>query len=126
MLIQVNHHSGVPVYRQILEQITFAISSGVLEGGEKLPTVRTLARELGINPMTVSKAYSFLEHDGYVSRRAGKPLIVNMPDASQLQRDRTRHLTEALRPIAHMAHQLGIERQEAIQLFSDLLEGGNS
>ena len=124
MLIQVNHHSGVPVYKQILSQITFAITSGVLAPGDQLPTVRTLSGELGINPMTVSKAYAFLEHDGYVTRRAGKPLTVREQEASRLHHNRTRHLTEALRPVAHMASQLGIDTQDALDLFSSLLKGG--
>lgn len=126
MLIRVDHHSGVPVYRQILDQITFAITSGVLKPGDTLPTVRNLAGELGINPMTVSKAYAFLEHDGYVARRAGKPLTVRPQDPSQLHQDRIRTLTDALRPVAHMVHQLGLDREEASDLFRDLLRGGKS
>jgi DNA-binding transcriptional MocR family regulator len=61
MLIVVDPHSGVPVYRQLMDQIRFHIASGLLKPGDELPSTRALSTELGVNPMTVSKAYSFLE-----------------------------------------------------------------
>ena len=69
MLITIDHHSGVPVYRQLMDQIKFHIASGLLKPGDQLPTTRVLSGELEINPMTISKAYSFLEMEGLVERR---------------------------------------------------------
>lgn len=64
MLIVLDLHSGVPTYRQIVEQVRLQIASGRLGAGEALPSTRQLAQQLGINPMTVSKAYGLLEAEG--------------------------------------------------------------
>ena len=61
MLIEVDRHSGVPVYRQIMDQIKFHVAGGLLRPGAELPSTRTLSAALGLNPMTVSKSYSLLE-----------------------------------------------------------------
>jgi len=65
--------SDVPIYMQIRNQIVIGIGSGQLKSGEKLPTVRALAEESGINVMTVSKAYNLLKQEGYIitDRRKG-------------------------------------------------------
>lgn len=73
MLLRLEFSSGVPVYQQIRNQVVMAIAAGELAPGERLPTVRTLAEELGINMMTASKAYQLLKVEGYITtgRRDG-------------------------------------------------------
>lgn len=73
MIISLNEESDVPVYLQIRNQIVVGISDGHLKPGEKLPTVRALAEEIGINSMTVNKAYQLLKQEGYIfaDRRSG-------------------------------------------------------
>lgn len=66
MIITLNEESDIPVYLQIRNQIVIGISDGRLEPGEKLPTVRALAGEIGINSMTVNKAYQLLKQEGYI------------------------------------------------------------
>ena len=66
MIIKINEYSDVPIYLQIRNQIVMGISSGELAAGEQLPTVRALAMEIGINTMTVSKAYQILKSEGYI------------------------------------------------------------
>ena len=66
MIIRINELSDVPIYQQIRNQIVMGISDGTLEPGEQLPTVRALALEMGINTMTVSKAYQQLKMEGYI------------------------------------------------------------
>ena len=66
MIIEINELSDVPIYLQIRNQIVMGISSGALAVGEQLPTVRALALEIGINTMTVSKAYQLLKQEGYI------------------------------------------------------------
>ncbi len=66
MIIVLNDDSDVPVFRQIRNQIVIGISDGRLKPGEKLPTVRALAEEIGINSMTVNKAYQLLKQEGYI------------------------------------------------------------
>jgi GntR family transcriptional regulator len=68
--------SGVPIYRQIQDQIRYGIASGLLTGGEQLPTVRALAVELSVNPNTIIKAYSELEHEGILTTEQGSGTFV--------------------------------------------------
>ena len=73
MLLQLDFSSDVPIYLQIRNQIVLGIADGKLTPGERLPTIRTLADEAGVNMMTVSKAYQLLKQEGYIStdRRSG-------------------------------------------------------
>lgn len=73
MIIVLQDGSEVPVFKQIRNQIVMGISDGRLQPGEKLPTVRALAEEIGINSMTVNKAYQLLKQEGYIitDRRNG-------------------------------------------------------
>ncbi|MBN2591295.1 MAG: GntR family transcriptional regulator, partial [Sedimentisphaerales bacterium] len=61
MLLEIDHHSGQPIYRQVIDQIRQQIMAGQLREGEQLVTVRDLAGQLRVNPMTISKAYALLE-----------------------------------------------------------------
>jgi len=121
MLIVVDPHSGVPVYRQLMDQIRFHVASGVLKPGDELPSTRTLSTELGVNPMTVSKAYSFLEREGVVERRAGRPLVVRAFGTGQARQRRLEQLRESLASSVTIVRQLGIQREDALALFGSLL-----
>lgn len=69
-------HSGVPIYRQLAEQIRRMVASGQLSPGRELPSIRELALRHAINPMTVSKVYNLLESEGVLERHRGKPMTV--------------------------------------------------
>jgi len=71
-----NAVSGTPIYRQIVDQTCQLVASGELRPGEHLPSIRAMAADLGINSMTVSKAYLLLERDGVVARRGGLGMVV--------------------------------------------------
>jgi GntR family transcriptional regulator len=71
-----NPHSGVPIYRQLTEQIRRMVASGQLPPGTSLPSIRDLALKHAINPMTVSKVYALLESEGVLERHRGKPMTV--------------------------------------------------
>ncbi len=77
MLLQLDFNSDVPIYQQIRNQIVLGIGSGRLAPGERLPTIRALAEEAGINMMTVSKAYQLLRQEGYIAadRRSGAVVL---------------------------------------------------
>lgn len=122
MILVVDPHSGTPAYRQIMEQIRFHVASGLLEPGDEIPSTRTLSAELGVNPMTVSKAFGLLEEEGLLERRPGLPLVVSQRESGELRASRLEQLEVALRPIATMAKQLGLESKEAVEAFRRLLE----
>ena len=69
--IQVNYHSGIPVYRQIIDAITSAVQLNTLAEGDKLPSIRELSTQLNINPNTVAKVYRELELTGIIESRHG-------------------------------------------------------
>ena len=77
MLLQLDFTSDTPIYLQIRNQIIMGIADGLLAPGEKLPTVRALADEAGVNMMTVSKAYQLLKQEGYIAgdRRSGAVVL---------------------------------------------------
>lgn len=77
MLLQLDFKSEVPIYQQLRNQIVLGIGSGQLAPGERLPTIRALADEAGINMMTVSKAYQLLRQEGYITtdRRSGAVVL---------------------------------------------------
>src|ERR1700751_1471798 len=74
---ELNSNSGVPIYRQIQDQIRYGIASGLLTAGEQLPTVRSLAVELSVNPNTVIKAYTELEREGILTTGKGTGKFVS-------------------------------------------------
>ena len=71
-----NPNAGEPIYRQLVEQIRRLIAGGQLRPGTEMPSVRELASNNAINPMTISKAYSLLEAEGLLERQRGKPMVV--------------------------------------------------
>ena len=77
MLLELDFSSAVPIYMQIRNQVIMGIADGRLSAGEKLPTIRALADETGINMMTANKAYQLLKQEGYIStdRRNGAVII---------------------------------------------------
>jgi len=89
---EVHPSSGVPIYRQIMDQVRALIAGGKLATGDVLPSVRQMAAELGINMMTVSKAYSKLEADGVVSRSRGQGMVVDQANCVGSVSDRRREL----------------------------------
>ena len=121
VLIVVDPHSGVPVYRQLMDQVRFHIASGLLKPGDELPSTRALSSELGVNPMTISKAYSFLEREKVVERRPGRPLVVRALESEELQDQKKDQLRENLAPTVTMVRQLGIDYREAMELFGQML-----
>ncbi|MBV1911790.1 MAG: GntR family transcriptional regulator [Kangiellaceae bacterium] len=75
-LFALNTSSGIPIYRQLVDQIKQAIMMGMLEKGQQLPSVRQLAKALQINPMTISKAFAQLELEKILERRRGVGMLV--------------------------------------------------
>ena len=122
MIIRVDPRSGVPVYLQIVDQIRFQVGSDLLLPGTELPSTRTLAEKLRVNPMTVSKSYAFLEDEGVLERRPGLTLIVAELSPARRERTALEQLRLALEPAATIASQLGIPRKQARRLFRQLLK----
>jgi len=90
MFLRPNLSSGVPVYRQLMEQVTEALETGALRPGDSLPGIRPLAEELVINPNTVAKAYRELEHEGIIELRHGAGAFVSATARAKKLTDKLR------------------------------------
>jgi GntR family transcriptional regulator len=111
----------VPVYRQIIDQVRFQVTAGLVAPGSELPSTRALSQELGVNPMTVSKAYGQLEEEGLVERRPGLPLVVAARTVLEEGEAKTAQLRSLLEPLAVAVRQLGIDDGEALEQFRRVL-----
>ena len=118
----IHPNSGVPIYRQIIDQVHALVAGGRLRPGDLLPSVRQVATAADINPMTVSKAYSRLEADGMVERVRGQGMRVLEPKAKGNRRQRRRQLRDLLAPALHRAVQLDLSEAEIRDVFRSLLE----
>jgi GntR family transcriptional regulator len=121
MLFLINHHSGVPSYRQIMDQIKFQIASGGLVANAELPSTRALSAEISLNPMTISKAYGLLEREGVLERRRGQTLVVRPLPAGALTVSKLDQLRQGLIPAVSATRQLGISPADAQRVFREML-----
>ncbi len=121
MVFLVDPQSGVPIFRQLMDQVKLSVATGTARPGDEMPSIRSLAVSLGVNPMTISKAYSLLERDGVLERRPGLTLVVAQAAADQLQVRRLEQLEARLKPAAALARRLHVSADDAIALFRRLL-----
>jgi GntR family transcriptional regulator len=119
---QVSTTSGVPIYRQIVEQVRARIAGGRLVAGDFLPSVRDVAEGLQVNPMTVSKAYSLLEHDGVVELARGQGMRVRAGSNGSAAKVRRDVLRPLLRQVAVMATEMGLTVDEVVDELRPLME----
>ena len=106
---QIDPHSGLPVYRQMMDQVKYYIAAGTLTAGELLPSIRELAQSLAVNPTTVVKAYSELEHAGVIEMRHGKGAFVRDGASALSEREREKALRRLARQLAVEATQMGAD-----------------
>ena len=116
MLMELDFSNEVPIYIQIRNQIVLGIADGRLAAGEKLPTIRSLANEAGINMMTANKAYALLKQEGYIQtdRRSGA-LVREEFRGSGIITEKTKHSLTLLISEAKLA---GVPMQDFLSLCS--------
>lgn len=115
-----DYSSGVPIYRQIIDQIRYGIASGQLRLGEQLPTVRALAVELKVNLNTVSKAYKELEIKEILSTQQGSGTYINKSEVMLSEKERTDRLREICTQFTSKAFSYGFTLEEIIQTLQML------
>ena len=121
MLLHLDFGSEIPIYVQIRNQIVLGIAEGKLSAGEKLPTIRALSEECGINMMTVSKAYQLLKQEGYIhtDRRSGATVCKS--------EGHTGPKPETIAGLKLRLSELrlaGLNKEEALELCQKLYEEG--
>jgi GntR family transcriptional regulator len=113
--LDVDPHSGVPLYVQLVVQIQRAVQVGILRPGEALPTVRTLAAELHIALNTIVKAYSELETLGVIETHAGAGTVIRPDVQSVLHPQAMEQVRQRLHTLARDAAALGVSEEELRQ-----------
>jgi GntR family transcriptional regulator len=114
--------NGVPIYRQIIQQIEYAILSGRMKPGDKLPTIRSLSVELKINPNTISKAYGELEIRGILATQVGSGTYIADKKPEPESNVRQRKIQEILGRFIHEMYGLGVNRDELFDLINTYQE----
>jgi GntR family transcriptional regulator len=119
MQLTIDPKSGVPFYRQIIDQIQFAIADGRLSCGDRLPTVRQLAVELKINPNTVARAYQELEIKGVVSTQMGTGTFIGDEKVEISAIERKRMLDQICTELLSRAASYGLTLDEVLAALQD-------
>lgn len=114
-MITIDIRSRTPIYEQIYKSVCSDIAKGILKEDDKLPGARTLAKELGLNPNTVAKAYSMLERDGIIYSAAGRGCFV----ARQNEGNAHKRLEEELKEKLAEAIRSGIARERIEALLDE-------
>ena len=121
MLLRLDMASKLAIYMQIRNQVVLGIAAGELAPGERLPAIRALAEQCGVNMMTVSKAYSLLRQEGYITTdRRGGTVVAGSPGAGAL----SEKYAAALKVIAAEARLAGLDEDEFAALCREAYKGG--
>ena len=111
--------NGTPIYRQIIQQIEYAILSGRMKSGDRLPTIRALAVELKTNPNTIAKAYGELEIRGILATQVGSGTYISGKIPEKEDDSLCLKVQELLARFMHEMHDLGIGKRELEKLISE-------
>lgn len=117
-MIVLDYRDSRPLYQQVKDSLRRMMLTGPLEPDEKLPSVRSLATQLAINPNTIQRAYAELEAEGYIYSVAGRGSFVSAGDGEHLRR--IAELTGRLVPLLEELKSLGYTREQLLVLW----EGG--
>ena len=117
MILAIDDSSDIPIYQQLRNQIVLGISDGRLKPGEQLPTVRALAEEIGVNAMTVNRAYQVLKQEGYIvaDRRSGAKVKTEFAGGETLSAE----ARETLKRISSEAKIAGMKQEKFIEICKE-------
>ena len=119
--ITIDEDSGIPIWLQLRNRLIYLITSGYYETGDKLPTVREMAVDLGINYNTVSKVYQDIERDGYILSKRGRGTFVN--DKYKSAEETADNAVESLADVfIQQCRELGVPRADIVKLVEGRLE----
>lgn len=122
MLIQIEPDSNIPIYSQLVNQMIELIARNELQQGVVLPSVRTLAADIGVNMHTVNKAYHELEEKGIITIVPKSGAIVNAPSQKGIDPIQRERLLYTFQPLVAEALVLGMEEDELIESISTFMQ----
>jgi GntR family transcriptional regulator len=125
LTLNLDFHSGLPIYTQIVNQIQSQLANGILKPGDQLPTVRALASELRVNFNTVARAYRILDEERIISTQQGRgTYITEIPPPEITEKLRQESLAELTQRFINEAFRLGFSEREVGQMVKDKLKAG--
>ena len=119
--LQIDERSGVPVYRQMMDQFKYYVAGGTLRPGDQIPSIRELAAALAVNPTTVVKAYTELERAGVIEKRHGKGAFVSARAPALTAAEQEVALRRSAKLLAVEATQLQMAPQKVITVVREEL-----
>ena len=119
---EINPHSGIPVYRQMMDQVRYYVAAGVLRAGDQLPSIRELSQRLSVNPTTVVKAYSELEHAEIVEMRHGKGAFISASASGLSAQECGAALRRLARHLVVEAKQMGASKHDLLRVVEGEME----
>ncbi|SRR6266511_1965930 len=119
MELHISPRDGVPIYRQIVNQVKYLVGSGRLAPGEELPPIRSLAEQLVINPNTVARAYAELEHSGVVTKRHGSGTYVSDNGSPLKRAEKLKILTQRADALVAETRHLEVGLSELLDLIRE-------
>ncbi len=122
MLLRIEKGSSVPISRQVAEQVASLCAAGKLKPGDRLPSVRELARELAVNHNTILRVYERLTGEGLLERRHGQGTFVALTASRRAAASHRVRLVEELRQLGRQALGLGLSPAEVHELLAEALE----
>ncbi|WP_090872281.1 GntR family transcriptional regulator [Oceanobacillus limi] len=122
MYINLDFESNEPIYTQLMHQIIAGIAKKELKPGDALPSVRSLAADIGINLHTVNKAYQQLKQEGFILIHRQKGVVINPDGVPQADDQYMNNLTSTLHPIIAESICRGLSKEQVLQLTGELYE----
>ena len=121
LYFQIDPHSGVPVYRQLMDQIRYYVSSGALKNGDRVPSIRELSKSLSINPTTVQKAYNELTHMGVIEMARGRGAFVSDRAKKMSRQEKEKVIRRLAMQLALEASQLKMTAERIMKIVHEAL-----
>lgn len=123
-MFQLDFASRVPIYEQLCNNVIKLSSAGVIKPGDKLPPVRTLAAQLGVNPNTVAKSYRILEKNEYIYSTVGRGTFLT----EKLSKDSAQAIIalDEFKKAAQNAYLFGVNKDELLGIVNKTFEGGKN
>lgn len=122
MKIIISNQSELPIYAQIREQLKEQILNGQIPEGTTLPSIRQLAKEVGVSVITTTRAYSDLESEGFIATMQGKGSVVLPTDNGLLREQYLLRIEEGLSTAIETARAMGMSREELTDIFNNLMD----
>lgn len=125
MFIVISPLNPDPLYKQVTDQIKDAVASGTLKPETKLPSIREMSQELKISIITIKRAYSDLEREGYIVTRAGMGSYVAEVNKDTLRREKRAEIESELRSILNTSSKFNISAADIIAIIEEIKEARN-